>query len=105
MSNQEESQRTPPASGTFAHLESSVRRLIRQSEELRAEVNAAEARNRELMGLLAPVAEGEEGPESLVDKLRAAEAERQEFRERLAKGRQVAERMMARIRFLEGQDG
>ncbi len=105
MSNQEESQRTPPASGTFAHLESSVRRLIRQSEELRAEVNAAEARNRELMGLLAPVAEGEEGPESLVDKLRAAEAERQEFRERLAKSRQVAERMMARIRFLEGQDG
>ena len=105
MSNLEEAQRTPAASETFARLESSVRRLIRQSEALRADLKAARERNRDLMGLLAPVAHGEESPESMVEKLRAAEAERQELRERLSRGRAVAERMMARIRFLEEQDG
>ena len=105
MSNQEEAPRTPAASETFARLESAVRRLIRQSEALRADLEAARERNRELMGLLAPVVQGEESPESMVDKLCAAEAERQELRERLARGREVAERMMARIRFLEDQDG
>ena len=105
MSNPEESQRAPPASEIFRDLEAAVRRLIRQSAELRVELRAAEGRNRELTGLLAPVARGEEGAESLVEKLRAAEAERQDLRKRLAKGRDVAERMMARIRFLESQDG
>ncbi len=105
MSNQEEAQRTRAASETFARLESAVRRLIRQSDGLRADLKAARTRNVELMRLLAPIAQGEEGPESVVEKLRAAEAERQELRERLTTGRKVAERMMARIRFLEDHDG
>lgn len=105
MSNQEESQPTPPASEPFKDLESAIRRLIRRSARLRAELDATQARNRELMGMLAPVAEGKGGAEGLVEKLRAAEADRQQLRERLGKGREVAERMMARIRFLEEQDG
>lgn len=105
MSNPEPAQRAPDASETFARLESAVRRLIRQSAELRAELQAVRERNRELTGLLAPVAQGEASPESMVERLRAAEEQRRELEQRLARGREVVERMMARIRFLEEQDG
>ena len=57
------------------------------------------------MELLAPIAAGEAGPESVVERLRAAEDEREELEGRLERGREVVERMMARIRFLEDQDG
>ena len=105
MSNPEQAQQAPGASETFARLESAVRRLIRRSAELRAELRSARERNQELMELLAPIAEGEAGPESVLERLRAAEDERQEFAGRLERGREVVERMMARIRFLEDQDG
>ena len=105
MSNPEQAQQAPAPSEPFARLESAVRRLIRQSSELRAELRTARQRNQELMELLAPIAEGEAGPESVVERLRAAEDERQELEERLERGREVVERMMARMRFLEDQDG
>ena len=105
MSNPEQAPETPDASETFARLESAVRRLIRQSAELRAELRLARERNRELMELLGPVAEGEASPESVLERLRAAEDERHEFQQRLERGREVVERMMARIRFLEEHDG
>ena len=105
MSNPEEARRPPAAGETFAHLESAVRRLIRQSAGLRAELRALRERNRELTRLLAPVAEGEEAAESMLERLRAAEAEQRELRDRLASGREVVERMVARIRFLEERDG
>ena len=105
MSNQEQAQQAPDASETFARLESAVRRLIRQSAELRAELRSVRARNEELIELLAPVAEGGASPESVVERLRAAEDGRRELERRLERGREVVERMMARIRFLEDQDG
>ena len=105
MSNREQVQQTPDASETFARLESAVRRLIRQSAELRADLRLARQRNRELMELLGPVAEGEASPESVLERLRAAEDERLELQQRLERGREVVERMMARIRFLEEHDG
>ena len=105
MSNPEEAKAPPDAGASFAHLESAVGRLIRQSAGLRAELRALRERNRELTQLLAPVAHGEAGAESMVEELRAAEAERRELRARLAKGREVVERMVARIRFLEERDG
>ncbi len=105
MSNPEQAPQDPGASESFARLESAVRRLIRRSAELRAELRSARERNRELVELLAPVAEGEVSPESVLERLRAAEDERQEFAGRLERGREVVERMMARIRFLEDQDG
>ena len=105
MSNPEQVQQTPDAGETFARLESAVRRLIRQSAELRAELRLARERNRELMELLGPVAEGEASPESVLERLRAAEDERHELQQRLERGREVVERMMARIRFLEEHDG
>jgi len=57
------------------------------------------------MEFLAPIAEGEASPESVVERLRAAEQERRELEGRLERGRAVVERMIARIRFLEGRDG
>ena len=105
MSNPEQAQQAPDASEPFARLESAVRRLIRQSAELRAELRSARERNEELMEFLAPIAEGEASPESVVERLRAAERERRELEERLERGRAVVERMIARIRFLEGRDG
>ena len=105
MSNPEQAQQAPDASEPFARLESAVRRLIRQSAELRAELRTARQRNQELMELLAPIAEGEAGPESMIERLRAAEDGRRELEGRLERGREVVERMMARIRFLEDQDG
>lgn len=105
MSNPEQAQQAPGASETFARLESAVRRLIRQSAELRAELRSARERNQELMEFLAPVAEGEAGPESVLERLRTAEKERQDLEARLERGREVVQRMMGRIRFLEDQDG
>ncbi|MCY4646004.1 MAG: hypothetical protein OXE73_03920 [Gammaproteobacteria bacterium] len=105
MSNPEQAPQAPGASEAFARLESAVRRLIRRSAELKAELRSARERNRELMELLGPVAEGEAGPESVLERLRAAEDERREYAGRLERGREVVERMMARIRFLEDQDG
>lgn len=105
MSNPEQVQQAPDASESFARLESAVRRLMRQSAELKAELRSTRERNRALMRLLGPVAEGEAGPESVVERLQEAENERRALRKRLARGREVAERMMARIQFLEEQDG
>ena len=105
MSNPEQARNAPGASETFTRLESAVRRLIRQSAELRAELRSTRERNRELMELLAPVAEGEAGPESVLERLRVAEDQRREFAGRLERGREVVERMRARMRFLEDQDG
>lgn len=105
MSNPEQVRQAPDASGTFTRLESAVRRLVRESARMKVELRSARERNRELMELLGPVAEGGVSPESLVERLRAAERERREFEKRLERGREVAERMMARIRFLEDRDG
>ena len=104
MSNPEQ-QQPPASSDSFARLESAVRRLIRQNAELRAELRSAREQNQELVELLGPVVEGETGPERLVERLRAAENERRALRERFARGREVAKRMMARIQYLEEQDG
>ncbi len=105
MSNPESARQAPDASEPFARLESAVRRLIRRSAALRAELRSARERNRELMELLAPIAAGEAGPESVLERLRAAEDGRRELEGRLERGREVVERMMARMRFLEDQDG
>ncbi len=105
MSNPEQARRTPDVEGSFARLESAVRRLIRRNAELEAELRRAEERNRELTEVLAPVVEGDAGPESVVERLRASERDRRALRERLARGREVARRMTARIRFLEERDG
>lgn len=105
MSNPERGRRTRDASEPFARLESAVRRLIRRSAELRAELRSARERNRELMELLAPIAKGEASPESVVERLRAAEDGRRELEARLERGRELVRKMMARMRFLEDQDG
>jgi hypothetical protein len=63
----------------------------------------AESRTGELEALLARFSSGEEDPGAYVEKLRTLEEENADLRGRIEQGREAAQRLLARIRFLEEQ--
>lgn len=61
----------------------------------------AEGRVRDLEGLLARFARGEEDPAGLARRLEGLREENDELRRRLTEGAEGVDRLLARIRFLE----
>jgi hypothetical protein len=84
-------------------LEQAVGRALQRIRELEARLGEAERRAEELDDVLLDVSGGEQKPTVLVDRVNRLEAENQELLERLAQGREGVERLLARIRFLEDQ--
>ncbi len=70
---------------------------------LRARAVEAEGRERDLQELLRRFTGDPEEAGRLLGRLRALQAENEDLRERLAKGREGVERILARLRFLEDQ--
>lgn len=100
MSNAEG--RTPERQG-FQALEGAVGRVLEELARVRLRAEAAHRRSEELEGLLRSFEAGEESPGRMQERLTVLEAENEDLRARIERGRETAERLLARIRFLEDQ--
>ncbi len=81
----------------WADLEGAVERILQELRGTRQEVQEAKARLRRLEELV-----GEEGDGgALVDHLQRLERENEDLRGRLAEGRELVDRILARVQFLE----
>ncbi len=93
----------PDERAALQSLEAAVGRLLERVQALSRAAEKADDRRAEVEELLRRITTGDESPASMHVRLRALEAENGDLRERLAKGRETAERLLARIRFLEEQ--
>lgn len=91
------------AADAFEHLEDAVGQLIDRLSATRLRAEQAEARNAELVDLVQRFTGNEEEADRLMSRLGKLEAENEELRSRLERGRAGVERIIARIRFLESQ--
>lgn len=91
-------------------LRAAVERLLDHARQQRERSERAEARVRDLEGLLARFARGEEDPARLAIRLQELREENQALLRRLQEGVEAVDRLLARVRFLEehgrgGEDG
>lgn len=84
-------------------LDRAVGSAVERLRALRARAVEAEGRERDLQELLRRFTGDPEEAGRLLGRLRALQAENEDLRERLAKGREGVERILARLRFLEDQ--
>ena len=84
-------------------LEAAVERALAALDRLRDRAERAERRSAELEHLLGAFQSGDENPAAMKSRLNRLEAENRELHERLDRGREGVERLLARIRFLEDQ--
>ena len=89
--------------GGFDDLEGTVQRALAELERLRGAAEASERRCGELETLLETFRVGDESPADMRARLVRAEAENRDLHERIGRGREAVERLLARIRFLENQ--
>lgn len=93
---------SPTRPAAWDRLELAVRRLMDDYVAQQTRASAAEARIRELESKLSAISGGGLDPIELERRVGDLEAENQRLRERLEKARAEIERIMARLRFLEG---
>ena len=84
-------------------LEGAVARALERVAELELDRETALARSRELEGLLSAFSADGEAPDRMVARVKRLELENQDMRERMERGRESVERLLAKIRFLEEQ--
>jgi len=87
----------------FERLESAVDAAVARVNGLKAELLASRAQAAEMETLLRKFTEGEEDPSDLLSRMQRLEDENGVLTERLRKGRDGIQRLLARIRFLEEQ--
>lgn len=87
----------------FGALESAVGRALQRIRDLQEELDAARGRVEEVEELLRTFEAGEASPAEMKRRLDRLERENGIMHERLERGRDAAERLLARIRFLEEQ--
>lgn len=88
-----------------ARLEAMVGRLVDQLRHHRERGDRAESRVRDLEGLLARFARGEEDPARLALRLDELRQENLELRERMKEGREGVDRLLSRVRYLDEHGG
>jgi len=88
----------------FDRLEAAVEAALTRVEGLKGELRTARARAGEMQTLLKKFTGGEEDPSQLLSRLQRLEDENGVLTERLRKGRDGVQRLLARIRFL-GEQG
>lgn len=84
-------------------LEKAVGRALEQLDDFRSRSHDAESKSAELTELLQRFTKDQGEAPRLLSRLTALEGENRDLRGRLEKGREGVERLLARIRFLEGQ--
>jgi hypothetical protein len=87
----------------FDRLEAAVDAALARVERLQGELGAARAQAGEMQTLLRKFTGGEEDPAQLLSRLQRLEDENGVLTERLRKGREGVQKLLARIRFLEEQ--
>ena len=87
----------------FRELEDAVERAVGELARLRGEAEESERRRGELETLLEVFRVGDENPADMKARLNRLEAENRDLHERIGRGREAVERLLARIRFLEDQ--
>ncbi|MGD8319447.1 MAG: hypothetical protein PVJ02_03305 [Gemmatimonadota bacterium] len=92
-----------PERGAFRELEQTVGRVLERLGDLKLRAESAEARSAELQELVRRFTGDEAEAGRLLSRLRSLEEENADLRERVEKGREGVERLLARIRFLEEQ--
>ena len=103
MSRLEDKVHDQPERAALKRLDGAVKTALLQVRTLGDRARTAEARSKELEALLDRFSAGAEKPGEYVERLRALDEENGDLRGRLANGRETAERLLARVRFLEEQ--
>ena len=84
-------------------LETAVGSLLERVRELSQRSDKADARRSEVEDLLRRITTGDESPAAMHQRLQTLEVENEDLRDRLRRGRETVERLLAKIRFLEEQ--
>lgn len=92
-----------PERQALGRLESAVGRILGELSRTRDQLARERARVRAAEGALEAFRDGDEDPVELRERVLALERENKDLKERVMKSRQVVERLLARIRFLEEQ--
>ena len=87
----------------FDRLEAAIEAALTRIEDLRAELRTSTEKAAEMETLLRKFTGGEEDLSSLLGRTQQLEDENGVLTERLRKGRDGVQRLLARIRFLEEQ--
>lgn len=87
----------------LSRLEGAVGRILDELSRTRDQLAQERARVGAAEGALDAFRHGEEDPVELRERVLALQRENQDLKERVTKSRQVVERLLARIRFLEEQ--
>ena len=104
MSNQERDPlRTVRSQDGFERLERAVEAASARVRGLNRSLSAAQAETRRLEAQLQRFTGGEETGSELLARLQRLEAENEVLHDRLKRGREGVEKLLARVRFLEEQ--
>lgn len=103
MSNPEDSAGASTEKAALREMERAVGGALERLRSLRARAEEAESRERDLQELLRRFTGDPEEAGRLLGRMRALQEENADLRERLARGREGVERILARLRFLEDQ--
>lgn len=104
MSNGEaRSQTGPPDLQALARLEEAVEATLSRLGALEADLKESRRQASEMEEVLRKFTGGEEDPSQMVSRLHRLEKENKMLLDRMQKGREGVERLLARIRFLEEQ--
>lgn len=103
MSTSDGKAQADTAEAALEALERAVARALERIRTLESGLEAARARRDEVEQLLARMADGEENPAHMQERLNTLEGDNAELRRRLDEGREGVERLLAKIRFLEEQ--
>lgn len=82
-------------------LEEAIDRLIEELRAARQEAEAARERASRGDELLRQFADGKQDPAALAERAKDLEAQNEELRDRIRRGREGVDRILASIRFLE----
>lgn len=92
-----------PEKEAFDTLERAVAQTLERLQAMSQRVAAAEARSAELGELVKRFTGDETEPERILSRLKGLEDENVDLRARIAQGREGVDRMLAKLRFLENQ--
>ncbi|HSM05468.1 MAG TPA: hypothetical protein VK858_12690 [Longimicrobiales bacterium] len=85
----------------FQVLEASIDRALGRIRELEVELHRTRTRRDEVEGLLQRMSEGDENPARMAQRLKLLDQENGDLKRRIEAGREIAQRLLARVRYLE----
>lgn len=103
MSKSEEDSSAPERAALKA-LEAAVSRALERIEDLTRKLGKAEKRRSEVEKVLKKLADGDDSPAEMAERLKVLETENADLRGRVDHGLAAVERLLSQVRFLEEQN-